>query len=78
MSNKTSVRWMAAAMALGMMGATTVRAEIAVTSGQKIAFLGDSITQGGVGPQGYVTLVIRGLEANGVKATAIHQRPQVQ
>jgi len=71
MSNKTSVRWMAAAMALGMMGATTVRAEIAVTSGQKIAFLGDSITQGGVGPQGYVTLVIRGLEANGVKATAI-------
>jgi len=62
---------MAAAMALGMMGATTVRAEIAVTSGQKIAFLGDSITQGGVGPQGYVTLVIRGLEANGVKATAI-------
>lgn len=62
---------MAAALAIGMIGATAAQAEIAVTSGQKIAFLGDSITQGGVGPQGYVTLVIRGLEANGVKATMI-------
>ena len=50
----------------------TVRAgEIAVKDGQKIAFLGDSITQGGVGPDGYVTLTIRGLESAGVKATAI-------
>ena len=62
---------MAAAMTLGMMEATPVQAEIAVASGQKIAFLGDSITQGGVGPQGYVTLVMRGLEANGVKAACI-------
>lgn len=50
----------------------TVRAgEIAVKDGQKIAFLGDSITQGGVGPDGYVTLTIRGLESAGVKASAI-------
>jgi len=62
---------MAAALAIGMIGATAAQAGIAVTSGQKIAFLGDSITEGGVGPQGYVTLVIRGLEANGVKATMI-------
>lgn len=48
-----------------------VGAEIAVKDGQKIAFMGDSITQGGVGPQGYVTLTIKGLEANGIKATAI-------
>ena len=50
----------------------TVRAgDIAVKDGQKIAFLGDSITQGGVGPDGYVTLTIRGLESAGVKASAI-------
>ncbi len=71
MSNKKCINWMAAALAIGMIGATAAQAGIAVTSGQKIAFLGDSITQGGVGPQGYVTLVIRGLEANGVKATMI-------
>ncbi len=71
MSNKKCINWMAAALAIGMIGATAAQAEIAVSSGQKIAFLGDSITQGGVGPQGYVTLVIRGLEANGVKATMI-------
>ena len=47
-------------------------AEIAVKSGDKIAFLGDSITAGGWGnPAGYVKLVIAGLEANGVKAEPI-------
>jgi len=72
MRNKTSVRLMAAAMAIGMIGATAVRAaEIAVKDGQKIAFMGDSITAAGAGPKGYVTLVIRGLAANGVKATPI-------
>ncbi|MCX6979115.1 MAG: GDSL-type esterase/lipase family protein [Verrucomicrobia bacterium] len=42
-----------------------------VADGQKIAFLGDSITEQGAGPQGYVTLVIKGLEANKVSAIAI-------
>ena len=47
-------------------------AEIAVKSGDKIAFLGDSITAGGWGnPVGYVRLVMAGLEANGVKAEAV-------
>jgi len=47
-------------------------AEIAVKSGEKIAFLGDSITEGGWGnPLGYVHLVMAGLEANGVKAEAV-------
>jgi len=47
-------------------------AEIAVKSGDKIAFLGDSITAGGWGnPAGYVRLVIAGLEANGIKAEPI-------
>lgn len=47
-------------------------AEIAVKSGEKIAFLGDSITAGGWGnPVGYVQLVMAGLEANGIKAIAV-------
>jgi lysophospholipase L1-like esterase len=63
---------MAAAMAIGLIRSTAVQAaEIAVKSGQKIAFMGDSITQAGVGPKGYVTLVMRGLEASGVTATSI-------
>lgn len=52
--------------------ASSVRAEIAVKTGEKIAFLGDSITQGGwSNPAGYVNLVIAGLAANGVNATPI-------
>ena len=55
-----------------VLGTTSAGAgEIAVKDGQKIAFLGDSITQGGIGPDGYVTLTIRGLESAGIKATAI-------
>lgn len=45
--------------------------ELSVKSGQKIAFLGDSITQAGARPGGYVQLTIAGLEAVGVKTTAI-------
>ncbi|NIP93719.1 MAG: hypothetical protein GWO24_09770, partial [Akkermansiaceae bacterium] len=40
-------------------------ADLAVKEGQKIAFMGDSITQAGARPNGYVSLVIRGLEAAG-------------
>jgi len=47
-------------------------AEIAVKNGEKIAFLGDSITQGGWdNPAGYVHLVISGLKANGVEAVPV-------
>ncbi len=46
-------------------------ADIAVKDGEKIAFLGDSITQAGARPNGYVRLAIRGLESAGVKTTAI-------
>jgi lysophospholipase L1-like esterase len=46
--------------------------DISVRGGEKIAFLGDSITAGGMGsPTGYCRLVISGLEANGVNATPI-------
>ena len=44
----------------------------AVKSGDSIAFMGDSITQGGwENPVGYVRLVMSGLEANGIQAKAI-------
>ena len=50
----------------------TASAEIVVKSGEKIAFLGDSITQGGwSNPAGYVRLVIAGLAANGVNAEPV-------
>ena len=46
--------------------------EPVVKSGETIAFLGDSITQGGAGhPGGYVQRVISGLEANDIKAKMI-------
>jgi lysophospholipase L1-like esterase len=46
--------------------------EIPVKAGDKIAFLGDSITQqGNGGPGGYVQLVGSGLAANGVKVEII-------
>ncbi len=52
--------------------ATAQDAKLQVTSGAKIAFLGDSITAGGArGPAGYCQLVIRGLKSAGVKATMI-------
>ena len=51
--------------------AMAVPGEIAVKDGEKIAFLGDSITQGGMGPTGYVSLVIHGLKTCGINATAV-------
>ncbi len=63
---------MAAALLVSGIASTAVQsAELPVKDGQKIAFLGDSITEAGAGPKGYVRLVISGLEANGVKTTAI-------
>jgi lysophospholipase L1-like esterase len=62
-----------ASLTVLMVGANlSAHADIAVKSGEKIAFLGDSITQGGwSNPAGYVRLVIAGLEANGVKAEPV-------
>jgi lysophospholipase L1-like esterase len=49
-----------------------VQAEIPVKPGDKVAFLGDSITQAGQGsPGGYVQLIGSGLAANGVKIEII-------
>lgn len=71
-SRSLVVRFLGLMLAGSSLATSPTRAgEPAVTSGQKIAFLGDSITEAGAGPQGYVTLVIRGLEAVGVKAAAV-------
>ncbi len=59
--------------ALFLAAATTARAgEIAVHSGQTVAFLGDSITaQGAATPVGYVRLVVAGLATAGVQVTPV-------
>lgn len=55
-----------------MLALVSARADLAVKSGEKVGFLGDSITAGGwSSPQGYVKLVVAGLEANGIKAEPI-------
>jgi acyl-CoA thioesterase I len=47
-------------------------AQIIVSNGQRIAFLGDAITQfGWQNPRGFVRLVAAGLETNGVKVTVV-------
>jgi len=69
---KSPLRFVPLAAALLFATASSLRAEILVKSGEKIAFLGDSITQGGwASPTGYVKLVIAGLEANGVDAVPV-------
>ena len=62
----------AAGAAFTMALTFSASAEIAVKNGDKVAFLGDSITAGGwSNPAGYVQLVVAGLAANGVQVTAI-------
>lgn len=59
-------------LAIALLGFQPATAEILVKSGDKIAFLGDSITAAGWGnPSGYVKLTIAGLKANGVEAEAV-------
>jgi lysophospholipase L1-like esterase len=59
--------------AIGLLATGGQAQEIAVKNGEKIAFLGDSITQqGAASPIGYVNLVISGLAANGIKAEPIY------
>ncbi|HEY3899698.1 MAG TPA: GDSL-type esterase/lipase family protein [Chthoniobacter sp.] len=50
----------------------SARAEILVKSGEKVAFMGDSITAAGWGnAAGYVKLIVAGLAANGVQITPV-------
>lgn len=54
-----------------ILGFHPISAEILVKSGDKIAFLGDSITQNGNRPNGYVTLVMNTLNKEGLGVTHI-------
>ncbi len=55
-----------------MFAAISARAEIVMQCSEKVAFLGDSITaQGWTSSNGYVRLVVAGLEANGVKIVPV-------
>lgn len=55
-----------------VLGGFSAGEEAVLKSGDKLAFLGDSITQGGAGhPGGYVRLVISGLAANDLKVEPI-------
>ena len=69
---KKSVALIATVAAMAAVSVPTHAQEPLVKNGEKIAFLGDSITQGGQGsPLGYVRLAISGLAANGVKTEMI-------
>ena len=69
---RISLRLLPVLTAATLISPAFATAEIAVKSGEKIAFLGGSITQGGwSNPAGYVRLVIAGLEANGIKAEPV-------
>jgi len=60
-----------AVLCIGTIG-YAASAEVAVKDGQTVAFLGDSITEGGwSNPGGYVRLVVTGLEANGIKVKPV-------
>jgi len=64
----------ASTLAILFTASALLHAEIPVKSGEKVAFLGDSITQFGQdanNPGGYVNLIAKGLEANGVKIEVI-------
>lgn len=58
--------------ALGLLGsASAERRFMLLKSGEKIVFLGDSITAGGARKNGYVTLTIEALNHEGLKLTHI-------
>ncbi len=63
---------LAAIAAISLIAPSAASADIAVATGQKVAFLGDSITANGWNkPAGYVRLVVAGLAANNVTVTPV-------
>ena len=67
---KNATRFAALATAILALSASAAE-PVKVKEGDKIAFLGDSITQLGNRPAGYVNLVMKGLEVVGVPAVKI-------
>ena len=54
-----------------LLSSATLSAEIVIKNGDKIAFLGDSITAQGKGATGYITFVMSALKDHGVNAASI-------
>ena len=72
MSKRIQLGRLLAMALIVLLGSIPARAEgVAVKTGDSIAFMGDSITERGLQPKGYVTLVIAGLAANGIKVEMI-------
>ena len=72
MKKHTIVRWLIASI-ISLTSVITAQepTALSVKSGEKIAFLGDSITQAGNKKGGYVSLVMDALKQNGIDATHI-------
>lgn len=65
---------MLCALASGLLATLPTQAaepELLVKTGETIAFMGDSITQGGTGKNGYVTLVMEALNNEGLNLTSL-------
>lgn len=58
-------------MSLPLLAQVAPAGEIPIKSGQKIVFLGDSITANGAKPGGYCQMVVDGLKYNGIEVTGI-------
>ena len=64
--------WLVTTALLTALATPALAQSPAIQSGDTIAFMGDSITEGGWGsPVGYVRLVMSALESNGIKAKPI-------
>ncbi len=61
----------ALAIALPLRAQGAAASSIPVQTGQKMAFLGDSITAAGARPGGYCRLVLDGLKREGIEATGV-------
>ncbi|MCE9520395.1 MAG: hypothetical protein K8R87_12690 [Verrucomicrobia bacterium] len=70
-TNKFLTAFTLACGLLVLHAASAAGGPLLVKDGQKIAFLGDSITQAGAGKNGFVTLVIDALNKEGLHVTSI-------
>ena len=60
-------------LALALFAPALFAADLPIKDGQKIAFMGDSITAGGArGPAGYCFRVVEGLKQLGIKVTPVY------
>ena len=66
------LRWFALGAVFLVILLPVATAEVAIKSGDRIAFYGDSITGGGwINISGYVRRVMAGLEVNGIEGDAV-------